>query len=179
MRSGRALPGYSVRMARYHLAQLNIGRALAPVDSPVLAEFMAALAPINALADQAPGFVWRFQTEEGNATALRPYDDDRVMVNFSVWESPEALRDFVYRTVHAKVMARRREWFEKMTDPFMVLWWVPSGHRPTITEAIERLELLRTRGETEEAFTFKRLFPPPGEAKEAAASFWPDECPAT
>jgi Domain of unknown function (DUF3291) len=167
-------------MARFHLAQLNIGRALAPVDSAQLADFVAALAPINALADQAPGFVWRFQTEEGNATALRPYDDDRIMVNFSVWESPETLHAFVYKTVHAKVMARRREWFEKMTDPFTVLWWVPAGHRPTVTEAIERLERLRTLGETPEAFTFKRLFPTPGEASQAPASgLWPDACPAT
>jgi hypothetical protein len=166
-------------MAGFHLAQLNIGRALAPVDSARMADFMAALDPINALADQAPGFVWRFQTDEGNATALRPYGDDRIMVNFSVWENPESLHDFVYKTVHAKVMARRREWFEKMTDPFMVLWWVPVGHRPTITEAIERLETLRRLGETADAFTFKRLFPPPGEPAEATgAGLWPDACPA-
>lgn len=168
-------------MAAHHLAQLNIGRALAPTDSAQMADFMAALAPINALADQAPGFVWRFQTDEGNATALRPYDDDRVMVNFSVWENAESLHDFVYKTVHATIMARRREWFERMTDPFMVLWWVPAGHRPTVKEAIERLEKLRTVGETAEAFTFKRLFPPPGEKAEASAAggLWPDACPAT
>ncbi len=166
-------------MARFQLAQLNIGRAVAPVDSAQLADFVAALAPINALADQAPGFVWRFQTDEGNATALRPYDDDRVMVNFSVWENAETLHAFVYKTVHAKVMARRREWFEKMTDPFMVLWWVPAGHRPTIEEAIARLDMLRTLGETAEAFTFKKLFPPPGEvSQESADGLWPDACPA-
>jgi hypothetical protein len=167
-------------MARFQLAQLNIGRAVAPVDSAQLADFVAALAPINALADQAPGFAWRFQTDEGNATALRPYNDDRVMVNFSVWENAETLHAFVYKTVHAKVMARRREWFEKMTDPFMVLWWVPAGHRPTIEEAIARLDMLRTLGETAEAFTFKKLFPPPGEvSQESADGLWPDACPAT
>ena len=166
-------------MAAYHLAQLNIGRALAPVDSPVMADFMSALDPINALAEAAPGFVWRFQTNEGNATALRPYDDDRVMVNFSVWESPESLHEFVYKTLHAKFMARRREWFERMTDPFTVLWWVPAGHRPTVIEAIDRLEKLRANGETAEAFTFKRLFPAPGEAESAqAGGLWPDACPA-
>jgi heme-degrading monooxygenase HmoA len=149
-------------MAAYHLAQLNIGRARGATDSATMADFMAALAPINQLAEQAPGFVWRFQTDEGNATALRPFDDDeRMMVNFSVWESPDALRDFVYRTAHATVMARRREWFEKMSDAFQVLWWVPVGHRPTIAEAIERLQKLRTLGETAEAFTFKRIFPAP------------------
>jgi hypothetical protein len=143
-------------------------------------DFMAALDPINALAEQSPGFVWRFQTGEGNATALRPYDDDRIMVNFSVWEHAASLHDFVYKTVHARIMARRREWFEKMTDPFMVLWWVPAGHRPTIGEAIERLEKLRAHGETPEAFTFKRLFPAPGESAQAEASgLWPDACPVT
>lgn len=165
-------------MASYHLAQLNIGRALGPVDSAMMADFMAALDPINALADQAPGFVWRYQTDEGNATSLRPFpDDERMMVNFSVWESPEALRDFVYRTAHAKVMARRREWFEKM-EIYQVLWWVPAGHRPTITEAIERLDKLRMLGPTAEAFTFKNLFPAPDQAPETSSGFWPDECPA-
>lgn len=166
-------------MAAYHLAQLNIGRARDTTDSAVMAEFMAALDPINALAEQAPGFVWRFQTDEGNATALRPFpDDERMMVNFSVWENPEALRDFVYRTAHAKVMARRREWFEKM-EIYQVLWWVPAGHRPSIGEAIERLEKLRTLGETAEAFTFKKIFAAPDTTTATADGFWADGCTAT
>jgi Domain of unknown function (DUF3291) len=164
-------------MAAYHLAQLNIGRALAPVDSPQLAGFVARLDDINALAEAAPGFVWRFQTEEGNATALRPYEDDRIMVNFSVWTTAEALHDFVYRTVHAEVMRDRREWFEQMGQPFTVLWWVPAGHRPSIQEAIERLEHLRRHGSTAYAFTFKERFAAPDE-EQSSADPLPDECPA-
>ena len=166
-------------MPAWHLAQLNIARLRAPLDSPLLADFVAALEPINALADGAPGFVWRFETDEGDATALRPYDDDRILVNFSVWESPEALHDFVYRTAHAAVMGRRNEWFSRMTDPFLVLWWVPAGHRPTIAEAIERLERLRARGPSPEAFTFRRLFPPPDGDVRATPAALPGECPAT
>lgn len=164
-------------MASHHLAQLNIGRALAPVDSPQLAGFVARLDDINALAEAAPGFVWRFQTEEGNATALRPYEDDRIMVNFSVWTTAEVLHDFVYRTVHAEVMRDRRKWFEQMDQPFTVLWWVPAGHRPSIQEAIERLEHLRRHGSTPYAFTFKERFAAPDELPSSADPL-PDECPA-
>lgn len=166
-------------MSRYHLAQLNIGRILAPLDSPELAGFVARLADINALADAAPGFVWRFQTEAGDATALRPYEDDRLLVNFSVWETPEALHEFVYRTAHVEVMRQRRQWFETMGEAYLVLWWVPEGHRPTVTEAIARLEVLRARGPSAQAFTFRELFPPPdGEPAETRESL-DEECPAT
>lgn len=165
-------------MPTYHLAQLNIARLLAPLDSPQLAGFVSRLDDVNALADQAPGFVWRFQTEDGDATAARPYDDDRILVNFSVWESPEALRDFVYRTVHVEVMKDRREWFERMTEAFQVLWWIPAGHRPTTTEAIERLARLREHGPHAAAFTFKALFPRPDQDAVNPALL-ADECPAT
>jgi hypothetical protein len=156
----------------YHLAQLNIGRVLAPTDSPQLADFMALLEPINQLADASPGFVWRLQTAEGDATALRPYDDDRMLVNMSVWESLETLRNFVYASRHLDVLRRRREWFERLTDHILVLWWVPAGHIPTVQEAKERLELLRRLGPGPEAFTFKQPFPADawlaGEAAEPA-----------
>ena len=164
-------------MPRYHLAQLNIARLLAPVDSPLLAEFVARLDDINALADAAPGFVWRFQTEDGDATALRPYDDDQIIVNYSVWESPEALRDYVFTGGHAEVMRRRREWFSRMAEAYVVLWWIPAGHRPTMAEASEKLERLRQAGPTPEAFPFKRIFPPPGEPEKQPAELL-DECPA-
>ncbi len=162
----------------YHLAQLNIGRILAPLESPQLAGFVARLDEINALAEAAPGFVWRFQTEDGNATALRPYDDDRVLVNFSVWTSVEALHAFVYHTLHVEVMRHRREWFEQMDQAFLVLWWVPVGHRPTVQEAVERLDHLRRQGPTPYAFTFQQHFAPPDSATDSADSL-PDECPAT
>ena len=166
-------------MAPYQLAQLNIARVLAPLDSPQLEGFVARLAEVNAIADAAPGFVWRFQTADGDATALRPYDDDRVLVNFSVWTDAERLHDFVYRTVHAEVMSRRREWFARLDQPFSVLWWVPAGHRPTVEEAIARLEQLRAEGETAAAFTFKRPFPAPDKSSGAVHQPLADECPAT
>jgi heme-degrading monooxygenase HmoA len=165
-------------MSRFHLAQLNIGRILAPLDSLQLAGFVARLEEINALAEAAPGFVWRFQTEDGDATAVRPYDDDRVLVNFSVWESPESLHQFVFHTLHADVMRHRREWFERMDQPFTVLWWVPSGHRPGVEEAVERLDHLRRHGPTATAFTFRQRFPAPDAVERIAAEPLPDECPA-
>jgi heme-degrading monooxygenase HmoA len=109
------------------------------MDGPVMAGFQAALEPINALADAAPGFVWRLQTEDGDATAIRPYEDERMMVNLSVWESIEALRAFVYASGHTSVMRKRKQWFETL-DAYLVLWWVPAGHEPTIEEAKQRLE---------------------------------------
>jgi hypothetical protein len=130
------------------------------MDGRVMADFQAALDPINALADGAPGFVWRLQTEDGDATAIRPYEDERVMVNMSVWESIDVLEQFVYRSGHIAVMRRRREWFERI-KVFLALWWVPAGHEPTIDEAKERLAHLERTGPTPHAFTFKARFPDP------------------
>lgn len=166
-------------MSRYHLAQLNIARLLAPLDSPQLAGFVGRLAEINALADAAPGFVWRFQTEDGDATAVRPFDDEWLLVNFSVWTGPEALHAFVYRTQHVEVMRQRREWFEHLEQPYLVLWWVPEGHLPTVAEAIGRLEQLRREGPGPAAFTFRERFPAPDEDSSGLTEGLPDECPAT
>jgi hypothetical protein len=146
---------------RYQLAQVNIGRLLAPAESPLIAEFMAALDPINALADTSPGFVWRLQTAEGNATSIHSFDDELIISNMSVWESIEALRAFVYTSGHSGVMRRRREWFERYATSYMALWWVPAGQRPTIEEAKERLALLDRHGPTQEAFTFRQAFEAP------------------
>jgi hypothetical protein len=154
---------------RHHLAQVNIGRLRAPLDSPQLAGFVAALEPINALADAAPGFVWRLQTEDGDATALRPFADDMMIVNMSTWTSLDALRDFVYRSDHRAVMARRREYFEKLDEMFVALWWVREGHRPTTDEAKDRLALLDRLGPTPSAFTFRTAFPAPGPPVEQAS----------
>ena len=142
----------------FHLAQVNVARPKAPVDSPLLADFAALLDPVNAIADAAAGFVWRLQDESGNATSIRIFDDS-IMVNMSVWESIEALWAFVYESDHLGVMRRRREWFERM-DVFMCLWWVPAGHLPTVPEAEERLTHLREHGPTPRAFTFKQRFAP-------------------
>lgn len=147
---------------RHHLAQLNVGRLRGPVDSEIVAPFMNALDEINALADGWPGFVWRFQTEDGNATAERPFDDESILVNLSTWESIDALGDYVYRSDHTSFLRRRREWFERMEEVTAVLWWVPAGHRPEVSEAIERLELLRRDGPGPQAFTFRHRFAPDG-----------------
>jgi hypothetical protein len=146
----------------YHLAQLNVGRPRGPVDSTVMAGFMAQIEPVNALADAAPGFVWRLQGGDGpGATALRPCGPD-IMVNMSVWQSLEALRDFVYRNgPHLDAMRLRREWFHKMAEQHLVLWWIPAGHLPGIDEALDRLDLLRRGGPGPLAFTFREPYDPP------------------
>jgi hypothetical protein len=147
-----------------HLAQVNIARALAPIDDPLMAGFVARLDDINALADTSPGFVWRLKTDEGNATSLHPYDDERILVNMSVWESPEQLKDFVYRTAHAQVMRQRKNWFERFGQAYTALWWIPGGHIPTIAEAKERLAYLQLHGDSEFAFSFAHLFPAPSQS---------------
>lgn len=145
----------------YHLAQLNIARMREPLDHPIMTDFVAALDRINAMADNSPGFVWRLQSEEGNATEYRPYEDERILVNMSVWDSVKALHDYVYRSEHAQFIAKRKKWFEMPTAPIQVLWWVPAGHMPTPEEAKARLDLLTKQGPTAEAFTFKSTFSPP------------------
>jgi hypothetical protein len=147
-------------MTTFQLAQINIGRIRASLDDPRMRAFVERLADINALADRAPGFVWRLQTPAGDATYLRPYDDDRIIVNMSVWESVETLKDFVYRSAHAEVMKQRRDWFERFESNYLALWWVPTGHRPGIDEAKKRLAHLEAHGPTEYAFTFKTIFDP-------------------
>lgn len=150
-------------MSGYHLAQINIARMLAPLDHPSMAEFMGRLDEINALAEASPGFVWRLETDEGNATALRPYDDDWIIVNMSVWESPEALMEFTYRSRHNQIMQKRRNWFEPHANSYFVMWWTPAGHVPTVQEAKARLEHLEQKGETAHAFTFRHPFPRPAD----------------
>ena len=153
-----------------HLAQVNIGRIKAPLDDPIMAGFVSRLDEINALAEAAPGFVWRLKTDEGNATALRPYDDDRTLVNMSVWRSIEELREFVYRSRHLEVLRGREQWFEKLDRPYAVLWWIPAGHVPTIEEAKERLAQIEAQGPTPFAFTFQQPFPPDAAAETLTAS---------
>lgn len=138
---------------------------------------MALLDPVNAIADAAAGFVWRLQTEAGNATSIPVLGDDRLIVNMSVWASIDQLADFVYRSGHVAVMRRRREWFERI-KVFMALWWVPAGHLPTVAEAEERLEHLRSHGPTSRAFTFRQRFPAPGAAEAPALDDDLLGCPA-
>jgi hypothetical protein len=156
-------PGHAGRMTDFHLAQVNIGRVVAPLDSPELADFVAQLPEINALADLAPGFVWRMVDDGGaDSTSLRPdNNDDMLLINCSVWESVQALRDFTYRSDHLRVLSRRREWFQRMAESYQALWWVPAGHRPTAAEAMERIALLREQGCGPLAFTFREPHPAP------------------
>jgi hypothetical protein len=147
----------------HELAQLNIARMLAPLDSPRLADFAAALEPVNAAADKADGFVWRLvEGAYGDATDARIYDDAWLLVNMSVWRDPAALEAYVYSPDHREVLRRRREWFARVAEAMTVLWWVPAGHRPTVAEAQERLDLLRAHGPGPRAFTLRETFPAPG-----------------
>lgn len=152
-------------MSSYQLAQVNIGRFRAPIESDVMEGFRTQLDPINALADQAPGFVWRLQTEDGNATAIRPYaGDDLMAINMSVWESLESLQSFVYKTSHVETLRARKQWFEQIEGPILALWWVPAGHIPSVAEAQERLAYLKEHGPTPQAFTFRTPFSAPNDA---------------
>jgi hypothetical protein len=166
-------------ITRFHLAQVNIGRARGEMTDPVMAEFAANLPAINALAERSPGFMWRLQTEDGDATAVRPYADTRIMINLSVWEDLPALRDYVYRSAHAGVMRRRREWFERFERVFVALWWVPAGHRPSVAEAVERVEHLDRHGPTPFAFSFRDAFDPDGAPLLREGATQDDSCPAT
>ena len=142
-------------MKQWELAQLNIAQPVAPLDSPTLADFMANLDRINALADVSPGFVWRLGDESGDAVGFnQPFGDDMI-VNMSVWESIEALHDYVYQSAHIEVMRRRKNWFESAQRLMAVLWWLPQGHIPDLYEAQARLNLLIEDGPTQDAFTFK------------------------
>jgi hypothetical protein len=162
-----------------HVAQLNIARLRADRDDPVVAEFFAAIDHINAVADVSPGFVWRLQEESGNLTAIRLWDDDRLIVNMSVWASIEALEDYVYRSAHVGVMRRRREWFERLEQRYVTLWWVPVGHIPSVDEARARLEHLERHGPTEFAFTFRQRFPAPADTTVARLGSTPSPVPTT
>ena len=146
-------------MSKYHLAQLNLAQMKFAIDAPEMAEFVARLEDVNALADNSSGFIWRLQTEDGDATAIDHFGPD-YLVNMSAWENVESLHDYVYRTVHNEVMARRKEWFERMREVYSALWWIPAGTIPTLAEADHRLRNLRRNGPTAWAFTFKQMFPP-------------------
>ena len=148
----------------FHLAQINIGRLIAPIDDPRIAGFVSQLGPVNALADAAPGFVWRLQSASGNATDI-VYDerDPSILLNMSVWESVEALRDFVYASRHLDVLKDRAKWFVKMDKPIYCLWWIPAGHIPSVAEGRERMEHYQRYGPTPFSFWFSKLFPAPAE----------------
>ncbi|HEX9333266.1 MAG TPA: DUF3291 domain-containing protein [Anaerolineales bacterium] len=150
-------------MPEFHIAQINIARMLAPIDDPIMTEFVAQLPPINALADGSPGFVWRLQTDSGDATSIKVYDDEFIIVNLTVWESVDALYQYVYKSAHSRVLRDRKRWFEKFDGPYYALWWIPAGHLPSTEEGKERLDYLRQRRDSAYAFSFKNVFPAPVE----------------
>jgi hypothetical protein len=157
----------------WELAEINIARLKAAIDDPALAGFMAALDPLNAAAEASPGFVWRLQTEDGNATAIQAFDWDTagsagVIVNLTVWASVAELAAYVYGDMHKQIMRRRREWFHLMREAYTTCWWVPAGHRPSTAEAEDRIRHLRAHGPTPHAFTLQASFPPPGGPADAA-----------
>jgi hypothetical protein len=136
----------------HHLAQLNIGRIRYEIVDPRMADFTNNLAMVNALAERTPGFVWRFIDESGNSTSTRPYADSRIAINLTMWENVGALEHFVYQTIHKRFYGRRAEWFEHFENAYFVMWWVPVGRRPTVEEALARLEHLRQEGPSDYAF---------------------------
>jgi hypothetical protein len=141
-----------------HLAQLNIATAKYELEAPEIKEFMDNLDPINAIAESSKGYVWRLQDENGDATSIQFFDDPKIIVNMSVWESVDSLKNFMFRTHHKDFFKRKSEWFVKDAEDTYVLWWIPEGTLPTLEEAVEKLTYLRKHGDTPQAFTFKSNF---------------------
>lgn len=147
--------------SKWHVAQLNIARMIGKnINDPQMSEFVAQLDEINLLAESSPGFIWRLKSDDGNATSYNPYNDDRLIVNFSIWENPGQLKDYVYKSAHTIVMKDRKKWFENFGQPYYVLWNIPAGNIPSLDEAVERLTYLQQNGPTEYAFDFKNIFEP-------------------
>jgi hypothetical protein len=165
------------RMSKFQLAQLNIAKAKEPLESPSMADFVTNLDRINALAEQSPGFVWRLKDESGDATAIRHFGDD-IIVNMSVWTDVASLSSYAFKSAHVYIMRRRNEWFERMTEAYAALWWVPEGHQPSLDEAKARLDHLRQFGPSQYAFTFKEAFPAPDSPHTVRAVTSGDTCPA-
>lgn len=145
---------------QWYLAQMNIARAVADMDSPVMAGFVERLEEINSLADKAPGFIWRLQYDGGDATSIQAFDDPNLLVNMSVWEDLESLQNYVYKSAHVELLKNRAAWFDNLTEVSQVLWWVPVGEIPTVSEGKARLQHLQDYGVTGSAFTFSKPFPP-------------------
>src|SRR5262245_48542963 len=164
-------------MSNYHLAEINVATLKAPIDSPELKDFVDNLDRINALAEGSPGFVWRLKGDGNDATSLRPLGDN-VLVNMSVWRDVEALKNYVYGSAHAQIMRRRREWFSRMKEAYLALWWVPAGHEPSVAEAVAKLEHLRAHGPSPEAFTFGEAFAAPDAGNAGERFSFTDSCPA-
>ena len=148
-------------MSGYQLAQINVALAWHEMDSIQMQGFVSRLEEIDSLADHAPGFVWRLQTEEGDSTSIRVFNDPLMLINLSVWEDVEALRQFVFKSAHVELLKNRAQWFRKMDTNYLALWWIPHGHVPSVEEAKEKLEYIRAHGPSQEAFNLAKPFPSP------------------
>lgn len=146
----------------YQLAQINVGKMKGvDIDDPIMKEFVDNLDYVNGLAEQHPGFVWRLQDDENNATSFNPYNNVSIIINISVWKDVATLKSFVYNSPHFEFVKRRREWFEKFATHHFAMWWIESGRFPTVEEATEKLKLLEANGNAPEVFDFRQTFPPP------------------
>ncbi len=140
------------------LAELNVGRLRGTTDDPIVAEFMENLDRINGLGKRMPGFVWMMEGAAGAGNTEAKIDGDpRYVPNLTVWETAAQLETFVFKTLHAKFMERRAEWFEALETMHFVMWWVPDGHKPTLAEALAKLAQLQSDGETPAAFGWDYL----------------------
>jgi hypothetical protein len=157
-------------MENYQLAQINIAKLVSPIDSPPIADFVADLDRVNQLAERSKGFIWRLKDETGNATQINPFNDTLLIVNISVWESVEDLKQFVYRSDHVEVYIKRAKWFEKMQEAYMALWWIEAGNFPSAEDGKERLMYLREHGESNYVFSFKKIFDSPAETDKKSNS---------
>ena len=142
----------------FHLAELNIAEAKAPLMSPQLSGFVARIDEINALAEKEKGYIWRLKDETGHSMEIRFSDNPDMLINMSVWESVEDLKRFTYQTMHKELIRDKRQWFHHIKSAAYVLWWIPVGHIPTLAEGKERLDMLRAQGATPQAFDFKNVF---------------------
>ena len=145
----------------YHIAQFNVARMIASLDDSVMRGFVDGLEPINTMADESPGFVWRLKDDSGDATSIQAFGDEAILVNMSVWKSLDSLKRFVYRSAHLDFLRKKEAWFQPLGGPSLVLWWIQQDHIPTVAEGKQRLEMLGARGPSQEAFTFSQSFTAP------------------
>jgi hypothetical protein len=149
-------------MQEFNIAEINIAKIKGvDINDPVMKEFVDNLDGVNAIAESSSGFVWRLKDESNNATSINPYNDEQIIINISVWESIEALENFMYKTFHSNFLKRRKEWFQAFGKVSTAMWWIPKGQVPTIEEAVEKLDYLQKNGSSELVFDFKNKFPVP------------------
>lgn len=148
-------------MASFHLAQINITKAKAEMESPIMQGFVERLDEINQLAENSPGFIWRLQTEDDVATVIQAFDDPKLVVNMSVWKDLESLKNYVYKSAHIELIRDRSAWFNKMLEAQLVLWWIPEGAVPSVEDGKKKLEYLEQNGSSQLAFTFAKSYPQP------------------